>query len=484
MQTVQWRTRLTAAMTHVPPPSIEATTTTTTTTTTATNSSTCSSPLSDTTRIPIMSAPMAGHAGGKLAAAVTHAGGIGMIGAGHWLSDAMNPRISTSTTTATTSANTTNSKTGLELLHDEITLFQEHNTRVASHMKFPLCIGFIGHSTFANVVTTTSTTNQEQQQDCGGVGGGGGWERLEYVVKKYQPSIIQLFAPAISYRKKSLHEPNKDVVVMESIVHWVHQCSNNTTKVFVQVGTVAEAVEAMENNVDGIIVQGSEAGGHGVCRELGSGTLSLVATVIHRIRGPYNAHTTHPSNTTTSLPTLTQQRTWEHIPILAAGGIVDGTTMAAAMALGCDGVVIGTRFLASSESLGLPSLKAKLVTTESCDDIVRTTIFDSIQNSYSKTPWPKPYDSVGAIKNDTYHQWASRSCDELASALLMDNNEVVVPYQKACAEGNADVALIHAGEGIGQIHSIESAYNLVHTISNDAISVIQKLPQSILYSGE
>lgn len=409
--------------------------------------------------IPIVSAPMAGHAGGKLAATVCHAGGIGMIGGGHWLSDAMND--DRNIPTKVSKGNNSITKTGLDLLHDEITIFQEYNHILAPNTKFPLCIGFIGHSTFPN-----SDINGESMDS-------GGWERLEYVLQTYQPSMVQFFAPATSYRylRKSQSHPNDGTPQRESNIQLVHRCTDHNTKVFVQVGTVAEAIEAVENNADGIMVQGSEAGGHGVRRELGSGTLSLVANVIHCIRGGAAIQTNDSLSSVIWNP--------DTIPILAAGGIVDGTTMAAVMALGCDGVVIGTRFWASSESIGLTTMKDKLVTTISCDDVARTTTFDWIQNTYSKTPWPKPYDSVGAIKNETYYQWEDRT-NELASALQSSNNEIIPPYQRACIDGNTDIALVHAGEGIGQIHSIESAYNLVHTISDDAMTVIQNLSSSIL----
>jgi nitronate monooxygenase len=406
------------------------------------------------TSIPIVSAPMAGHAGGRLAATVCNAGGVGMIGGGHWLSDAMNDK--------NVNRNQNRNKTGLEQLHDEITIFDEYNQSLAPNTKFPLSIGFIGHSTFATTIVDGNTVD------------GGGWERLEYVLKTYEPAMVQFFGPAISFRslRESQSSPNGGEP-QESNVQLVHRCTNHNTKVFVQVGTVAEAVEAIENHADGIIVQGSEAGGHGVRRELGSGTLSLVANVIHRIRGHAKCcknDDPNASNVTLNLDT---------IPILAAGGIADGATTAAVMALGCDGVVIGTRFWASSESIGLPTMKERLVTTQSCDDIVRTTTFDCIQNTYSKTPWSKPYDSVGAIKNETYYHWENRS-DDLVSALQANVNDIVPPYQKACNDGNTNIALVHAGEGIGQIKSIDSAHDIVHTISNDAITIIQNLSRSVL----
>lgn len=74
--------------------------------------------------------------------------------------------------------------------------------------------------------------------------------------------------------------------------------------------------------------------------------------------------------------------------VLAAGGIADGRGVAAALALGCDGAVLGTRLWASKEAMNKDSLKQRLVVAKSCDDVQRTRVFDQIQNSYSTTPWP------------------------------------------------------------------------------------------------
>ena len=75
--------------------------------------------------------------------------------------------------------------------------------------------------------------------------------------------------------------------------------------------------------------------------------------------------------------------------VLAAGGIADGHCLASCLALGCDGAVVGTRFWASEEALGYRAIKAALVggtgsgsRGTSCDDVVRTTVFDALQNSY------------------------------------------------------------------------------------------------------
>lgn len=434
----------------------------------------------DIPTIPIICAPMAGVAGGKLAASVCHAGGMGMIGAGHLLSDPYN----------NSNSNNNNNNSGLDILEKEIDIFHEYNQSVAPTKKFPLCIGFIGYSTFAKRIqtidTTTSMVDKSNNDSVDSIDGGG-WERLQYIIEKYQPAMIQFFAPAICYRQRyiptSTDHTNHQHDNGESNVQFVHRVSHYHTKVYVQVCTVKDAINAVQNhNVDGIIVQGTEAGGHGIRREYGSSTLSLLNTVIQSIRGSHYINDVNVKDSSS----MKQYRNTT-VPIFAAGGIVDGPSMAAVMTLGCDGVVIGTRFWATHESLGLQSYKDALVSTKSCDDIIRTTIFDTIQNRYSKTPWPHPYDSVGAIKNETYYQWEDYSPQQLIDVVSSTNDDgnangddILQSYQNACQIGDTNIALVHSGEGIGCIHAIESAYDVVHTINNDAISILQNTYQRFI----
>jgi len=297
--------------------------------------------------------------------------------------------------------------TSLEPLQKEISLFREKAGPDA-----PLCIGFIGHSS----LNDTS-----------------GWNRVHKVLDTNRPDVVQFFAPGI-------------VVNPDSGQSNVQLAQGMGSKVLAQACSLSEAQLALEAGVDGLIVQGSESGGHGYRRELGSGTFALSARVAN-IAGD--------------------------TPVLAAGGIVDGRGLAAALALGCDGVALGTRLWASQEALGHASFKEQLAYPAiQPDSVIRTTVIDQIQNTYLSTPWPAPYDSVGTLRNKTTEKWEGRAAD-LAAAI--EAGEVTDEYRDAVQDGDPDIASVLCGEGVGDIHSIDRVYDILTSISDDAMSTLRSL---------
>jgi nitronate monooxygenase len=133
-----------------------------------------------------------------------------------------------------------------------------------------------------------------------------------------------------------------------------------------QVQDVAAAREAVAAGADVIVAQGSEAGGHGAVRA----TLPLVPAVVDAVAP---------------------------VPVLAAGGIADGRGMAAALMLGAQGAMIGTRFSAASESLTHEQAKARIVAAHAADTD-RTRVFDIIRGYGA---WPAPY-TARAVRNDFF----------------------------------------------------------------------------------
>ena len=216
------------------------------------------------------------------------------------------------------------------------------------------------------------------------------------------------------------------------------------SKVLAQVGTLKDAKEAIRHGVDAIICQGREAGGHGLRREAGNSTLALASQAA---------------------------QISESIPIVAAGGITRGRHIASALAVGCQAVSIGTRFWACEESIGDKSFQKELIKENSCDDVVRTTAFDQLNNELSSIKWPKPYDSSGVLRNKITDDWDERP-SELQHA--MQHSDLLDKY-KAERDHMINSAAIYAGEGVGEIRSIEGAYDTLLGLERETIDAIERL---------
>lgn len=329
---------------------------------------------------------MAGVSGGNLAAEVCKAGGLGFIAAGHFQD--------------------------VGKLEAEIKIFFDAVQCTEITTEYGPCIGFIGHSSLA--------TPQ-------------GWNHYEHILEKYKPRAIQFFAPAIITRPDG-----------QSNVELAHK---HGSKFIAQVGSVFQAKEAIEHGVDAIICQGSEAGGHGLRRDLANSTMALSSQV---------------SNIT-------------DIPVVAAGGIVNGKHLAAVLCV-CDGAALGTRLWASVESLGNQKLQAELIKDNTCDNVIKTSVFDQIENEMKEIKWPYPFDASGALRNHTTEEWEGKSPGELSKAL--NETDLMNTYKTAIEETNHGVISNYAGEGVGEIHNIDSACDLILQIEREAKETINKLHSS------
>ena len=185
-----------------------------------------------------------------------------------------------------------------------------------------------------------------------------------------------------------------------------------------------------------IVAQGTEAGGHGGQRA----TLPLVPAVVDVVASARR-----------------------EVPVVAAGGIVDGRGLAAALMLGADGVLMGTRFLASEESLAAPAAKARVV-AHGGDETVRTTIFD-IARGYD---WPATYTGRALVNrfSETWH-----GCED---ALEGEAAAEQARYAKAAAAGDFDTAVIFCGEGIDMIHTVEPAAAIIERVVADAEAALAR----------
>ena len=202
-----------------------------------------------------------------------------------------------------------------------------------------------------------------------------------------------------------------------------------------QVQNRDQALQALDAGAEIIVAQGTEAGGHGGTRA----TLPLVPALVD----------------------LVARRAPEAM-VVAAGGIADGRGLAAALTLGAEGVLVGTRFYACAESLGHANAKARIAAAAG-EATVRTSVFDIVRG-YA---WPDGI-TGRALCNDFTARWHG-SERALAAAL-----ERETPRYKAAAEaGDAATAVIFAGEGVDLIDDVPPAGAIVARLTAEAEQALQ-----------
>ena len=203
-------------------------------------------------------------------------------------------------------------------------------------------------------------------------------------------------------------------------------------KLICQVQSLAHAKAAANAGADIIVAQGTEAGGHGVAR----GTMSLVPEIVD------------------ALP---------HIPVVAAGGIADGRGLAAALMLGAEGVMMGTRFYASREAAGHAEAKRRILAA-SGDDTARSIVFDISRRNV----WPSPYNGR-LIRNAHMERWLGHEGE-----LTRNIDAEAARYAAARAAGDFDTAGVIAGESTGLIHDLPGAAEIVTRVAADAEKLLNK----------
>jgi NAD(P)H-dependent flavin oxidoreductase YrpB (nitropropane dioxygenase family) len=201
---------------------------------------------------------------------------------------------------------------------------------------------------------------------------------------------------------------------------WIDALHANGTKVMAVVGAVRHARKVAASGVDVIVAQGHDAGGH----NSPVGTMALIPQVVDAAGD---------------------------IPVLGAGGIVDGRGVAAALMLGAQGVWIGSAFLATHEA-NLEEFQKKAIVEASEEG---TTITRSV------TGKPARY-----IKSKWTQAWVDAGIEPLP---MPYQSAVSGPVQAAAlAQGRGDVAPGFAGQGIGMITSIRPAREVLRDLVEGA----------------
>ncbi|MFP3900254.1 MAG: NAD(P)H-dependent flavin oxidoreductase [Acidimicrobiia bacterium] len=214
----------------------------------------------------------------------------------------------------------------------------------------------------------------------------------------------------------------------------VDLCHEHGLVVVNMCGKVRHAVAAVEAGCDIVVAQGTEAGGH-------TGrvaTMALVPQIVDAVG--------------------------DRVPVVAAGGIVDGRGLAAALALGADGVWVGTRFIATPEARGVSGYKEALLRAHE-DDTVVTRAYTGktcrvLANDYTalyergeRTPQPFPAQVLTTLQEGVNHLGGD------------ETTEGVDPSRE----------FMPAGQGVGSIDGLVPAAELVHRFVDEAESTLAKL---------
>jgi len=188
--------------------------------------------------------------------------------------------------------------------------------------------------------------------------------------------------------------------------------------------------DAVDVGAGVVVAQGAEAGGHGALR----GTLSFVPEAADFLAK-------HAADTL----------------LLAAGGIADGRGLAAALMLGADGVLVGTRLWASKEALVKQPHHNAILESDG-DGTLRTRVADIAR----QIPWPKGY-TARIRRNAFTDRWHGHE-DELEANVATEGPR----YRQAFTQGDPDNTGVWFGEAAGLIHAIEPAAAIVERMAAEA----------------
>jgi nitronate monooxygenase len=202
-----------------------------------------------------------------------------------------------------------------------------------------------------------------------------------------------------------------------------------------QVQTLEHARQALDAGAEILVAQGGEAGGHGMTVR---STFTLVPDVVD----------------------LAGERAPDTL-VLAAGGIADGRGLAAALVLGADGAVVGTRFWASPEALVSPRAHERGLRAGG-DDTYRTRVYDAVR----QLDWPPEYNER-ALSNPFVDGWHGNE-----AALMSSLPEAIRTFEAAVAAEDFEAAAILVGESIGRVDTVRPAADIVGDMAAEADRIL------------
>ena len=219
---------------------------------------------------------------------------------------------------------------------------------------------------------------------------------------------------------------------------WMLQMGkDNDVKVAALLGTAQHAINQVKAGVDILVVSGTEAGGH-----CGSVPTMILIPEVHEAIQPYG-----------------------DVPILAAGGIVTGKQMAAAMSMGASGAWCGSVWLTTIESEVDPVIKEKMIAANSSQTVrsrsrtgkhsrqLQSTWTDAWESDKAPEPLPMPLQPM------------------VAEPALQKVNKLAAGGH----EGAQDLATYWVGQGVGLMNQSISASDVVQDFKEDFIGAYERM---------
>jgi nitronate monooxygenase len=350
---------------------------------------------------PIVQSGMGGVAGPALAAAVSRAGGLGILGCAHVAPDEVRKRIREVKAL-------TDRPFGVNLLLHTDMLPPADMARVPD-----------------TVVQAVQRTLNRFRERMGLAPAFARPEGLPDIVPRAIEVILEEKVPVFSI---GLGKPSADLVA---------RFHKNGARVIAMVATLDDARAVAESGVDAVVAQGHEAGGHRSTwvkrpspQHAGVGTMALVPQIVQSLR----------------------------TPVIAAGGITSGAGVVAALALGAKGAMLGTRFVATRESLAADFYKQALVGRDS-DSTVVTDAFTGLYARVLRNTFADEYGASGAPVLPGYVQ--NRAAGDI--------------FRAAVARKDGEHYPMWAGQGVGSIHDLPEAGAVVRAIVEEARAVLRSL---------
>jgi nitronate monooxygenase len=238
---------------------------------------------------------------------------------------------------------------------------------------------------------------------------------------------------------------NFDVILQERVAVWsiglgsphpdmVARCHEHGVQVMAMVTNVDDALTVVAAGVDIVVAQGTEAGGHRSNWHQTSGeagTMVIVPQIVDAVDRP----------------------------VLAAGGIVDGRGLVAALALGASGVMLGTRFIATKESIAPPFFKNAVISAGPGDTV--------ISSAFTGLP-------MRTLRN----RFSTEYGDGATLPPLLQSNAAEPIFRRAAERADASYYPMPAGESAGLVSDMPSAGSVVTAMVREAQQAIRTLGSS------